>query len=32
MKPVTSKNTDLLSRKSFAKRERFWQKSWNDVR
>lgn len=28
MKPVTSKKTDLLSRKSLAKSERFWQKSW----
>lgn len=25
LKPETSKKTDLLSKKSFAKRERFWQ-------
>ena len=28
MKDPTSKKTDLLSRKSFAKRERFCAKSW----
>jgi len=31
LKPETSKNTDLLSRKSLAKRERFWQNSCVEV-
>lgn len=28
MKLETSKDTDLSPKKSFAKRERFWQYSW----
>lgn len=31
MKEATSKKTDLLSRKSFAKSERFWVNNWGDV-